>query len=74
MNFDLTVDGSFGNTGTGPRVTVYGFAYDDSGSLIAAGDLGSAVATPEPGTLLTSGLAALALGASAWRRKKSKSA
>jgi hypothetical protein len=47
-------------------VTLVDYAYDTSGKEVPAGDTG----TPEPSTLVTTGLAALALGAKglrAWR-------
>jgi hypothetical protein len=54
------------STTTGPTVTLDGWAYDDVGNLIAAGDEGNTV--PEPGGMAAWGLAALALGAAGTRR------
>jgi hypothetical protein len=42
-----------------------GWAYDDSGDQIAAGDTGG---VPEPSTMALAGLGALALGAAGLRR------
>ena len=56
------------------ELTVVDYAFDDSGALIAAGDTGAA---PEPGTLASSGLAALVLGAEGlrrWRAARKKTA
>ena len=49
----------------GPELTIEGYAYDTSGSLLAAGAVTS---TPEPDTFAATGLAALALGAAGMRR------
>jgi hypothetical protein len=51
-----------GPPGLGPNVTLEGWAYDDSGSQIGAGDI------PEPSTMALAGLGALALGATGLRR------
>lgn len=48
----------------GPNLTIYDYAYDDSGAIIGAGE----GATPEPSTFAMTGLAALALGAAGLRR------
>jgi hypothetical protein len=48
----------------GPDVDILGVAYDDSGTVIPAGDTG----VPEPSTMALTGLAALALGATGLRR------
>lgn len=53
--------------GSGPLVTVEGWAYDDSGNPIAAGDTGEGSA-PEPSTMAMTSLGALALGATGLRR------
>lgn len=55
----LRVTGGFDDMG----VTVIDWAYDSSGVQIPAGDTG----TPEPSTLVLTGLAALALGAKGLR-------
>jgi hypothetical protein len=50
---------------------VVDFAYDDSGALIATG------VAPEPATMLPTGLAALALGATGirrWRKTRKRAA
>lgn len=54
----------------GPELTIWGYAYDDSGNALGAGSLTS---MPEPDTFAATGLAALALGAAGmrrWRRKR----
>jgi hypothetical protein len=69
MELSLDVTNAFGPDfgGTlGPNVTVEGWAYDDSGNLLPAGDTGNTV--PEPSTLALTGLAALAFGATGLRR------
>jgi len=55
---------------TGPTATLLGVAYEDvSGVTIAAGDTGPPPSSaPEPSTMYTTGLAALALGAIGLRR------
>jgi hypothetical protein len=50
--------------GTGPDLTITGYAWDDSGALLPAG----ATSIPEPGTMGLTGLGALALGAVGLRR------
>ena len=65
LSLDVTNAPGLDPGGTlGPNVTVEGFAFDDSGAKIAAGDTG----VPEPSTLPLTGLAALALGAAGLRR------
>lgn len=53
-----------GQDGTGPDLTISGWAFQDTNPL-DAGDVGN---VPEPGTLATTGLAALVLGAAGVRR------
>jgi len=60
----LQLSHSISNT-TGPDVTLEGWAYDDTGAPIAAGDTGG---VPEPSTMALAGLGALALGAAGLRR------
>jgi hypothetical protein len=55
------------NSESGPLVTVEGWAYDDSGNPIVAGDTGEGTA-PEPSTMAMTSLGALALGAIGLRR------
>jgi hypothetical protein len=57
------------DTTTGPNVTIYGYAYDDTGAFIAAG----ATSIPEPSSAAFLALGALIVGAKglrAWRRKE----
>jgi hypothetical protein len=53
------------NPALGPDLTIYGYAWDNTGALLPAG-AGSGV--PEPGTMGLTGLGALALGAAGLRR------
>jgi hypothetical protein len=58
--------------GTGPDLTITGYAWDNSGALLPAGSL---TPTPEPSTMGLAGLGALALGAAGLRRwRKSRQA
>jgi hypothetical protein len=72
IHLSFLVSPQFGfNAAFGPTLTILDFAYDDSGATLAAGALsqpltGSTV--PEPSTLASTGLAALALGAAGLRR------
>jgi hypothetical protein len=56
------------SAGHGPDVTLEGWAYDDQGIKIAAGDGIPVDGVPEPSTMASTGLAALALGAAGLRR------
>ncbi len=69
---------------TGPDMTITNYAYDCSGAVIKAGDLGTGPSTcaqasdftPEPASFDLTGLAALALGAASvrrWRKAKGQS-
>ena len=70
MQLSFTVSGQFGgDPAFGPELTIHDFAFDDSGALIGAGQ----TAVPEPSTLASTGLAALALGAvglRSWRKNR----
>jgi hypothetical protein len=75
IQLSLQVDKSSSSSGThGPNLTIIDFAYDDSGTKIQAGVTtgpvgpGPGPTVPEPGTLESAGLAALALGAVGLRR------
>jgi hypothetical protein len=59
---------SRGASGSGPDVTLIGYAYETTGAQIAAGETSEPGATPEPSTMALTGLAALALGATGLRR------
>ena len=55
--------------GTGPNVTIYGYAYDDTGAYITAGD----TTVPEPSSTAFLAVGALILGSKglrAWRRNE----
>ena len=67
------VDVSFNNsnlsTGEGPQLTIWRYAYDTTGAVLAAG------AVPEPGSVSLLALGALALGAKgvrSWKRNRPK--
>lgn len=65
VELSYAVTDSFGPNGT-PDLTIMAWAYDDSGAVLGAGDTTSP--TPEPATGISTGLAALALGAEGLRR------
>lgn len=57
----------------GPELTIHDFAYDDTGAPLAAGQIVDASQVPEPSTAVSTGLAALALGAVGlrqWRKTR----
>jgi hypothetical protein len=74
IHLSYTVSGSFGtDPSLGPDLVLRDYAYEDTGALIAAGDTGVNTGVPEPGTLASTGLAALALGATGlrkWRKNR----
>jgi hypothetical protein len=64
----VLVNGDIGSSG-GPDVTIYGWAYDDTGAFIAAG----ATSVPEPSSTAFLAVGALVLGAKGlhtWRHKQ----
>ena len=64
IHLSFSISGQFGdNPEFGPDLLIHDWAYDDSGALLEAG-----VGTPEPSTAVSTGLAALALGAVGLRR------
>ncbi len=66
---DVSFDNSNLNSGEGPQLTIWRYAYDTSGAQLAAG------AVPEPTSASLLALGALALGAHgvrAWKRNRSK--
>jgi hypothetical protein len=66
IHLSFSIDGQFGdNPEFGPDLLIHDWAYDDSGALLAAG---TGAETPEPGNAVSTGLAALALGAVGLRR------
>jgi hypothetical protein len=80
IHLTYTVSSSFGSDSSfGPDLTIHDYAFEDTGQLIAAGDVGTNTVVsantgvPEPGTLASTGLAALALGATGlrkWRKNR----
>jgi hypothetical protein len=74
IQLSYTVSGQFGPDAIfGPELTIHDFAYDDSGALIGAGQTVDASQVPEPSTAVSTGLAALALGAVGlrqWRKAR----
>ena len=69
LEMSMSVSGDPQGFGSGPDVTLLGYAYDTLGSKLAAGDTGDTGGTiPEPSTMALTGLAALALGATGLRR------
>ena len=75
VQLSYAVSASFGpDPQFGPDLTIHSWAYDDTGASIAAGDTGqNGAQTPEPGTMASTGLAAVALGAAGlrqWRKTR----
>jgi hypothetical protein len=68
IHLSLSINNQFGSDpALGPNVTIFDWAFDDSGQTLAAGD------APEPATAIPTGLAALALGAVGlrnWRKAR----
>ena len=63
IHLSFSISGQFGdNPEFGPDLLIHDWAYDDSGALLAAGE------APEPSNAISTGLAALALGAVGLRR------
>ena len=66
---DVSLDNNNLNTGEGPQLTIWRYAYDTTGTVLAAG------AVPEPGSVSLLALGALALGAKgvrSWKRNRAK--
>ncbi len=67
INLSLTYPG----TGKFPEVTIFGYAYDDTGAMLATG---AGAVVPEPAPMALLALGALTLGANglrSWRRRRS---
>jgi hypothetical protein len=65
VELSYAVTDTFGSNGT-PTLTITEWAWEDNGAVLPAGD--TTDPTPEPATAITTGLAALALGAEGLRR------
>lgn len=75
LHLSFSITDGFGPDPTfGPDLTVLDWAYDDSGAQLAAGQTTTPeTTTPEPASAVSSGLAALAMGAVGlrkWRRAR----
>ena len=69
LSYSMSLTFPYGNRPSdGPELIIEAWAYDDTGAKIKAGALPAAPSVPEPGTLASTGLAALALGAAGLRR------
>ena len=70
LHLSFSITDAFGPDPTlGPDLTILGWAYDDSGAQLPAGQ----TETPEPANAVSTGLAALAMGAVGlrkWRRSR----
>jgi len=67
LEYSLTIQADAGvNPGDGPDVTLIGYAYDNAGAKLPAGQITDV--TPEPAAFAQSALAALFLGAEGLRR------
>lgn len=74
IHLSFSVDAQFGSDPNfGPNLIVHDWAYDDAGQALEAGQTLDATSTPEPGTVVSTGLAALVLGAvglRGWRKTR----
>uniref|UniRef100_Q027P8 PEP-CTERM protein-sorting domain-containing protein n=1 Tax=Solibacter usitatus (strain Ellin6076) TaxID=234267 RepID=Q027P8_SOLUE len=73
LHLSFSITDAFGADATlGPDLTILGWAYDDSGAQLAAGQTTAPdTATPEPASAVSTGLAALAMGAVGLRKWRS---
>ncbi|HXA51627.1 MAG TPA: PEP-CTERM sorting domain-containing protein [Candidatus Acidoferrum sp.] len=74
IQLSYSVSGQFGPDAIfGPELTIHNYAWDDSGAPLPAGQSLDASQIPEPATAVSTGLAALALGAVGlrqWRKTR----
>jgi hypothetical protein len=74
IQLSYSVSGQFGPDAIfGPELTIHDWAYDDTGAPIAAGQTVDLAQVPEPATAVSTGLAALVLGAVGlrqWRKTR----
>jgi hypothetical protein len=69
LELSYTVSVAFSSPNNDPELIVVAWAYDTTANQkITAGEIPTVDSTPEPGTLESTGLAALALGAAGLRR------
>ena len=70
LHLSFSITNGFGpDPALGPDLTILGWAYDDSGAQLAAGQTATPdTTTPEPANAVSTGLAALAMGAAGLRK------
>jgi hypothetical protein len=69
LHLSFSITDGFGPDPTfGPDLTILDWAYDDSGAQLPAGQTQTPTQTPEPASAVSTGLAALAMGATGLRK------